>query len=126
MDKLKDELLLNKNYSFQPCEDDKYFGEFYAKNYEIGKISMVLNNFSSFNTKIDIKSDKTIIKDLGFIISTHYKWKTLCKHYATLMMMIIIIIMIIMMILLMMMMIIIMMIIMIILFHSSSLESKSS
>jgi len=73
MDKFKDELFLNKKYSFQPSKnskDDKYFGEFYAKNYEIGKISMVLNNFSSFEGEID--SNKTIIKDLGWIIKADF------------------------------------------------------
>jgi hypothetical protein len=78
MDKFKDELFLNKKYSFHPRRDsDYFFGYFCAQNYEIGKISLVLNNFSIFDTKMNIKSEKTIIKDLGLIIRSSYIFKEL-------------------------------------------------
>ncbi len=48
MEKCKNDLLLNTEYSFKSCNDDKLFGAFYAKNYECRKFIMILNNFSSF------------------------------------------------------------------------------
>ena len=42
--------------------DDKLFGDFYAKNYESRKISMVVNNFSSL--KDEIVSKNVIFKDI--------------------------------------------------------------
>jgi hypothetical protein len=59
MEKSKNDLLLNKDFSFK----DKYFGNFYDKNYEIGKISMVLEKFSSSKPKFIIKSKK-LVKDI--------------------------------------------------------------
>ena len=61
MGKSKKDLLLNKDFSFKPyCKGDKYFGNFYAKNYEIGKISVVLKKFSSSKPKFIIKSKKLV------------------------------------------------------------------
>ena len=45
MEKCKNDLLLNTDYSFKFCNDDKLFGDFYAKKYECRKFTMVVNNF---------------------------------------------------------------------------------
>ncbi len=72
MEKCKNDLLLNTDFSFNPCimsNEDEYFGDFNAENYESKKISMVVNNFSSFKSfKDEIESDKLIFKDLAWII----------------------------------------------------------
>ncbi len=78
MDKLKDDLLINKDYDFVPKKIDakNNFGDFYARNFDTGKIELEMNNFSNIKESfVFIESKETIIKDTPWLIKSTLKKK---------------------------------------------------
>ena len=90
MEKCKNDLLLNKDYEFIPIDivKDNNFGDFYVRKIvEIGKINMVINDFSSLKSeKSDsstyIESNETFIKGLPWILITRIELIDYLSEYG--------------------------------------------
>jgi len=78
MEKLKNDLLLNKDYEFIPIDikDETLFGNFQVSNFEIGKINMILNNFSSIKSVICTSNGSFVSSSESYINNIPWKIKT--------------------------------------------------
>jgi uncharacterized protein YfcZ (UPF0381/DUF406 family) len=90
LDKLKDDLLLNIDYQFEPIpmKAQNIFAKFRPLKYESGVINMVIDNFSSLQT-IDSKSSEYIkstelcvIKNIPWVINTRIEKVNGIDHLA--------------------------------------------